>query len=573
MKKLLLLLSLLLASPALAQDGTNHAMPIFGGPGFIGFREVGPCTASQVIGWPSGVTGDPACSSSSPGFINIVCTSPAPLTTTNPTSYFSTYDQKGCSRIYFTNAENVSAFASGSFRDGFYVNQFVTDATNYGAVQHVNYGLRAFTNGPFSAGNYTSVFMDLVGLDGTAIGKIDDASRGVSGITASAIQFGQGIASNEFACQNPAGAVQSLSMSCVQAIISGKVAANDLTHFSYGILSTNLGKRATAAFAATTAGTGGDSGNYEYILRGDLATVETAAISMPQSSSGNLGTRILYDLTGGASYTEYDRAGDTYNWAINGSGVVSLNSTAWFSSTLVNQYANGSATAPTYSFINGTNLGMYRVGADMLGFATAGALRCTIDATASFACSSATSNSPQFNQSNSTADANGSFQIFNKNRSGGNSNNGDILGTALFQGFANSAQRAASMVRANQTGAVSGNNVPSNIVLATSNAAGSLNQSMTIDQSGHVGFTASAPPTASACAGFAVTGSDTAGRITYTSATTCTINFGTAYAAAPFCQVTPGSAASTSFITTSTTQLAVTFGTAQTAFFYQCFGA
>lgn len=82
-------------------------------------------------------------------------------------------------------------------------------------------------------------------------------------------------------------------------------------------------------------------------------------------------------------------------------------------------------------------------------------------------------------------------------------------------------------------------------------------------------------PTASACAGFALsTGSSTAaGRVTYTSATTCVINLGVTFTNAPFCTVTPGSAASTHFATTSTTQLSVTFGTAQTAFFYHCFGA
>jgi hypothetical protein len=82
-------------------------------------------------------------------------------------------------------------------------------------------------------------------------------------------------------------------------------------------------------------------------------------------------------------------------------------------------------------------------------------------------------------------------------------------------------------------------------------------------------------PTAGTCAGFAATAgsTDLAGRITFTSATTCSINFATTFSAAPFCVVTPGSAASTTFITTSTTQLSVTFGTANTAFFYSCTGS
>lgn len=61
MKKLLLAL-LLLASPAQAQDGTNHSMPVFGGAGFSGFREAGPCIANQALTW-AGVSFDPACQS------------------------------------------------------------------------------------------------------------------------------------------------------------------------------------------------------------------------------------------------------------------------------------------------------------------------------------------------------------------------------------------------------------------------------------------------------------------------------------------------------------------------------
>lgn len=81
-------------------------------------------------------------------------------------------------------------------------------------------------------------------------------------------------------------------------------------------------------------------------------------------------------------------------------------------------------------------------------------------------------------------------------------------------------------------------------------------------------------PTANTCAGFALaTGSsDATGTVTYTSATTCSITWGSAYTNAPFCQVTPGTAAATVLAVASTSGLAVTFGTAQTAFAYHCFG-
>ena len=85
---------------------------------------------------------------------------------------------------------------------------------------------------------------------------------------------------------------------------------------------------------------------------------------------------------------------------------------------------------------------------------------------------------------------------------------------------------------------------------------------------------AASVPTNNACTGFALsTGSnDTAGRVTFTSATSCAINFSAAYTNAPFCTVMPGSAASTVTVTTSTTVLTATFGTAQTAMQYHCLG-
>lgn len=95
-----------------------------------------------------------------------------------------------------------------------------------------------------------------------------------------------------------------------------------------------------------------------------------------------------------------------------------------------------------------------------------------------------------------------------------------------------------------------------------------------IGNTGHYGFTGGSAPTAGTCAGFAAgTGStDTGGRISYTSATACSINFATAYAAAPFCTVAPASTGTTVVVATTTSQLSVTFGAAQTAFYYTCFG-
>jgi hypothetical protein len=81
-------------------------------------------------------------------------------------------------------------------------------------------------------------------------------------------------------------------------------------------------------------------------------------------------------------------------------------------------------------------------------------------------------------------------------------------------------------------------------------------------------------PSANSCTGFALgaNANDLAGTLTYTSATTCSVNFGTSFAAAPACSISPSSAASTVQVTTSTTGFAATFGTAQTALQWNCAG-
>lgn len=60
MKKLLALLFACFASLSQAQDLTNHAVAIGGGPGFSGFRAAGPCAGGQALVW-SAATVDPTC--------------------------------------------------------------------------------------------------------------------------------------------------------------------------------------------------------------------------------------------------------------------------------------------------------------------------------------------------------------------------------------------------------------------------------------------------------------------------------------------------------------------------------
>ena len=93
---------------------------------------------------------------------------------------------------------------------------------------------------------------------------------------------------------------------------------------------------------------------------------------------------------------------------------------------------------------------------------------------------------------------------------------------------------------------------------------------------GHQDFSSPAP-TANTCTGFSlVSGSDQAGKATMTSATSCIINFGStgtnAYTVAPSCSCSPGSTVSTVAATSTTSTFSCFFGTAQTAFSWQCTG-
>ena len=182
--------------------------------------------------------------------------------------------------------------------------------------------------GPFNGSTYQAVTTDDIGIDSTAIANVASSSRGVSGITATAIQYGIGIADNEFYAGNPAGAsAQSMSMAGVQAMVDPKFASSSPSHFYWGLHVSNLGKQATAAIGVDSAGTAGDLGAFEHMLYAGGAKVSSSALFMPQSLTGDAGTTIVYDTAGGTDFTRYIRSTDTYQWLVNSATVAQLNGT------------------------------------------------------------------------------------------------------------------------------------------------------------------------------------------------------------------------------------------------------
>jgi hypothetical protein len=83
----------------------------------------------------------------------------------------------------------------------------------------------------------------------------------------------------------------------------------------------------------------------------------------------------------GAANTGLTGSATTLNISIGGSSRF-LMDTSKFTPTLPLRAFDGSATAPSYSFNSGSNLGMYRIGADQLGFSVGGTLKLTMAAAA-----------------------------------------------------------------------------------------------------------------------------------------------------------------------------------------------
>lgn len=184
---------------------------------------------------------------------------------------------------------------------------------------------------------------------------------------------------------------------------------------------------------------------------------------------------------------------------------------------------------------------------------------CTMGTSDSIICNSAQAFFPQFNISQTTADANGAGFIFSKSRNLTNTLAGDGFLDFQGQAWANGALRTTTRWQFIQTGASSGSNVPAKMVWTTSNALGQINQSMTFDSAGHLSLVPSIAPTVGACGtgpAIAAGSTDNAGSITVGTAApaSCVVNFGVAFSVAPRCVVASQTQlAAFSYVVTTTT--------------------
>lgn len=234
--------------------------------------------------------------------------------------FFSDYDCQATQIVIGQFDEDQSSVSGGGYRDLIFFDVVDSDTTNYTAIgQKVTHAIRAYAHGAYSGGGYQSQYKDIVGGNFVALGNIQWANRGVSALAVDAYQFGIGIASNEFAVHNPAaasgGVSQSLSMAAVQAIVRSRFGDDDSTHLSRGVYICNNGLRITSGIDIISDTSEGFTSHYRFGISMLAATVSQAAIRMPLSASGTVGTIIEYDPN---DYSFYDRGNNRFGWSIAG---------------------------------------------------------------------------------------------------------------------------------------------------------------------------------------------------------------------------------------------------------------
>jgi hypothetical protein len=241
--------------------------------------------------------------------------------------YFSEFEGYAAHRMRLTQSEVQDADESGGWRSALVLHHFDHDTTDYESAPYIpdyrtiSDALRVGTFGPQSGGSYSVQYKDLHGITAAAVGNIASVERGTAGIAVDSINFNTGVLLNELAVYNPAGSTQSGHIAGFLINLLGKVADADASHFVRGIEVLNSGKLATTAFEAIGTGTGGDPGTFKSLLKGDNASVTDAAIIMPASVSGDVGTYIFYET---GSYSWYSRSGNSFQWAIGGANQLAL---------------------------------------------------------------------------------------------------------------------------------------------------------------------------------------------------------------------------------------------------------
>ncbi len=504
------LLAALLVTPAAAQwQVPNHSIPVGRGAG-TGFNSITPC-ANGLVYWGS-VSADPACLGTNTGTRVFIFDSVNPLNAPGLEIAVGS-DASPITTpgptIRLSRTENINNALCDSIQGN----------------NECNAALAVYSKGLSGTGMqanaiYAGATSDSSTHDVLALSAIGRATGTATGIGTGAYLEGRRdtatgkAAGAEIRSSNVTGTPGTYNPAGFSDTIGLWITAGDSQPSGVGVALGTAPQPWTTGFAATNGSVTGAT------FRDDTNSNISLQINGTHAGGQITGTGFSVSSTGAGSFT---------NVAVTGSSTPTIGLNA--------------ATA--------NSLSIYTRGAESARFSSQVSPVNFLNVTAA-----STGGAPAFSAIGSDTDIPFSFSTKGTGQF--------AFATASFGATQFLVQHTAS---ANRQLIVTGSN-GGNPTLSTS--GGGINAA---PSNGHVATTGGSQPTNSACTGFAVTGNDTAGRITTGGVTTCTINFGTAYAAAPFCIVSPGSAASTHFLTTSTTQLAVTFGTAQSAFFYHCFGS
>lgn len=241
--------------------------------------------------------------------------------------WYADWDCKSSEPVIVRQSENQIARGYSGYRDGRFVHHVDEDTADYTDLfQVVSTGIRSVVTGKWSGGVAQKQYKDLVAGDFSVVGRIGWHLRGLSGVTSNVVQLGSGIASNEFAVEQPAWAYeQSTSMAAVQAIVRQRFAPADVFHPARGIFISSEGFRITAGLEMVSIG--GLGGLFEVGLDMVGAWVDEYAIRMPQTGGAGLahaGTLTLFDA---GDYTGFDRAADRYFWTIDNAIAMRLGKT------------------------------------------------------------------------------------------------------------------------------------------------------------------------------------------------------------------------------------------------------
>lgn len=157
---------------------------------------------------------------------------------------------------------------------------------------------------------------------------------------------------------------------------------------------------------------------------------------------------------------------------------------------------DGTSSVPGIGFVDEVSSGIYRAGAGdwrmtVLGAVIAKLTASGLDITAdTFSIESDTAYYPQMLASNTTADANAAYYVFNKDRAGAIVQSSDILGNIVFRGYDGTNYLQAAGIIAQVSGTPGTNDMPGDLIfLATADGNPSPSERLRVKGDGHTVFT------------------------------------------------------------------------------------